>query len=292
MSSTKLSIIVNFYNMRREAKRTLYTLSPRYQRKVEARDYEVIAIDNGSSDPLDADEVMSNGSNFSYLNFQATSPSPCAAINYAVNMARYDNVMVCIDGARMLSPGVIHYTLTGLCLHEHPFIYTLGMHLGHRLQNELVVNDYNREKEDVLLNSVKWRENGYLLFHVSSIASSSFNGYFSKLSESNCFALRKTDYLFLGGLDERFTSAGGGIVNLDFFNLVHEDEKMYPVMLLGEASFHQFHGGVATNVPLKQHPWEKMAEEYYRIKGKPFDTVWRQPDYYGWLSSEYHTKLV
>ena len=65
-----LSIIVIFHNMRREARRTLYSLNTMYQTNVKCSDYEVIAIDNGSTKPLRPDEVCSYGSNFRYQFFQ------------------------------------------------------------------------------------------------------------------------------------------------------------------------------------------------------------------------------
>src|SRR4029453_5975812 len=43
-----LSVVVVFYNMRREAARTLHSLSRSYQRDVQDLDYEVLVIDNGS----------------------------------------------------------------------------------------------------------------------------------------------------------------------------------------------------------------------------------------------------
>ena len=62
----KLSVVVIFYNMRREAARTLYTLSSSYQTILTGSDYEVIAIDNGSSCPLSEEEVSAFGLNFQY----------------------------------------------------------------------------------------------------------------------------------------------------------------------------------------------------------------------------------
>lgn len=288
----KLSIVVNFHNMRREAARTLHTLSTSYQRGVDASDYEVIAVDNGSTDPLDASDIARHGEQFRYVRIETGTPSPCPAINQAVQSARGEFVMVCIDGARMLSPGVLRFVLNGLTLHPNPFIYTLGMHLGPKPQNESMVEGYNQEVEDALLADVDWRNDGYKLFTISSIAYSSRKGFFSRLSESNCFALRRSDYLSLGGLDERFTSAGGGLVNLDFFNIVHACEQIRPIMLLGEASFHQFHGGVATNVRRSEHPWPRMAAEYESIRGKPFSSDPRLPEYLGWLDPRYHAGLA
>jgi hypothetical protein len=83
----------------------------------------------------------------------------------------------------------------------------------------------------------------------------------------------------VGGFDEKFVSAGGGLTNLDFFNRVNERNDINPVMLLGEATFHQFHGGTATNVPPKDHPG-KMAKEYWSIR-KPFVPHYRRPVYFG-----------
>ena len=288
----RLSVVVNFHDMRREAGRTLHTLSTAYQRGVDDNDYEVIAIDNGSMQPLDPGDVASAGPNFRHLHMDTGSPSPCAAINAAVAAAAGDNVMICIDGARMLSPGVLRYALEALSLHAHPFVYTLGMHLGPKPQNESMLDGYDQQVEDALLGTIDWRADGYALFGISSVAYSSRNGFFSDLTESNCFALRRRDYLDLGGLDERFDSAGGGLVNLDFFNGVHERPGYRPIMLLGEATFHQFHGGVATNVAKPEHPWPRMAAEYARIRGRPFASTHRPPEYLGWLSRKYHADLL
>ena len=52
--------------MHREAARTLYTLSPACQSGVSALDYQVIAVDNGSADPLGAGFVTRFGTNFEY----------------------------------------------------------------------------------------------------------------------------------------------------------------------------------------------------------------------------------
>ncbi len=48
----QLSVIVVAYNMDRELPRTLFTLSTRCQRDVDASAYEVIVVDNGSCRPI------------------------------------------------------------------------------------------------------------------------------------------------------------------------------------------------------------------------------------------------
>lgn len=276
-----LSVVVNFHGMAREAPRTLHSLTPAYQRGVDPADYAVLAIDNGSRPPLDPGLAERIDARFRHLRHEPRWPSPCAAINAGVAASDGEFVMVCIDGARILSPGILRHALAALRLAPHPFVYTLGMHLGPKPQNESMLEGYDQAREDALLETVDWRGDGYALFGVSSVALSSRNGFFSTLSESNCFALRRDDYLALGGLDEAFTGAGGGLVNLDFFNRVHEDPRFQPVMLLGEATFHQFHGGTATNVPPAQHPWPAMAAEYEAIRGRPFRSSFRPPLYYG-----------
>lgn len=46
MTIPLLSVVVITHNMRREAERTLLSLSTAYQKGVEASEYEVIVIDN------------------------------------------------------------------------------------------------------------------------------------------------------------------------------------------------------------------------------------------------------
>ena len=60
-----VSIVAVFFNMQREAERTLYTLSRAYQQLDEECRYEVIAVDHGSTAPLSAEMVRSFGPEFS-----------------------------------------------------------------------------------------------------------------------------------------------------------------------------------------------------------------------------------
>jgi glycosyltransferase involved in cell wall biosynthesis len=49
----QISVVVVVYNIPREAPRTLFSLSAAYQRHINADDYEVVVVDNGSDPPLD-----------------------------------------------------------------------------------------------------------------------------------------------------------------------------------------------------------------------------------------------
>lgn len=274
-SKPALSVIVVFYNMHREAPRTLYTLSNAYQNNVSERDYEVIAVDNGSLIPLKSSVVESFGSNFRLLRTEG-APSPCAAINAASQQARGEIVMVSIDGARMLSPGIVSLTLNAFLSFTDPIVATIALHLGPWIQNESMMTGYNQKVEDELLETIDWRGNGYKLFTVSCLAGSSSGGFFLPLNESNCLSVKKSSLAKLGGFDEKFISPGGGLVNLDFYKRACEALDQL-VVLLGEGTFHQFHGGVATNVPPDQHPWNDFHAEYVAIRGESFSPSRRVP---------------
>jgi glycosyltransferase involved in cell wall biosynthesis len=269
-SDTKptISVIVIAYNMAREIPRTLFTLSTAYQRGVTEDDYEVIVVDNGSSEPLSASHVQAHGANVRLIRL-AGSPSPAPAINIAARHARADALSICIDGARMVTPGVIRLTLQALKLSRDALISTVSLHLGPKLQNESMLEGYNQEQEDRLLESVDWRNNGYELFSISSPALSMKRGWFGPLTESNFFTISRSNFEKIGGFHEGFSTPGGGLVNLDFYRTACETLDQV-VMLLGEGNFHQFHGGVATNTPRAVHPAEAFHREYEAIRGRPF----------------------
>ena len=279
MSRPPLSVIVAFHDMQREAPRTLHSLASGYQRGVTADDYEVLAVDVGSEPSLDAECVRAAGPRSRLLRFPR-GPSPAAAINAAVAESRGDAVMVCIDGARILSPGVVRWALAALRAFAHPLVATVSWHLGPKVQHESMLEGYDQEAEDRLLDTIDWRQDGYKLFTISSLAQSSRAGWLGPIGESNCMAMRRDSWERLSGYDERFTSPGGGFVNPDFFNracgLLGQ-----PVILLGEGTFHQFHGGVATNVPRVGQPLKAMAEEYELLRGGPFTAARIQPTLLG-----------
>jgi len=269
MTAPGLSVVVVFHDMGREAPRTLVTLSTAYQRGVAPGDYEVIAVDAGSTVPLAPEVVAACGPHARLLRV-ARRPSPAAAINAAVREARGAAVMVCIDGARMLSPGVVRHAIDAFRAWPDPLVATLAWHLGPKRQNDSMLEGYDQREEDRLLESVDWRRDGYELFRIAALAGSSAQGWFLPLAESNAVAVRRATFERLGGFDEAFRTPGGGFVNLDFHR--RACETVAPVVhLLGEGTFHQFHGGVATNVPRAVHPRPLFEEEYERLRGRRFE---------------------
>jgi glycosyltransferase involved in cell wall biosynthesis len=268
----RLSIVVIFHNMRREAARTLHSLCARYQRDVDPSDYEVIAIDNGSAEPLDAAGVAAHGSNFSYRFFPTESVSPVDAVNEGAEMAEGDMLAVIVDGARMATPGLVGSSLRAAAAVPDPLICALTWHLGPDVQNVTIENGtYDAAEEDRLLDSIDWRTNGYDLFTISTIAPSSRRGFLAGVPpECSWICMRRSAFLDLGGFDSRFRSPGGGLANHDFRDRALQSPGIQPVVLLGEGVFHQVHGGVATNVPKRDHPFKRFKEEYRTITGQDY----------------------
>ncbi len=275
----ELSIIVIVYNMQREAPRTLYSLSAEYQRGVGPDDYEVIVVDNGSSEPLSAADVEKHGPNFKYFYLKDSSPSPAEAINFGVSQSRARDVGIMIDGARIASPRVVRMALMGLRRFIRPIVGTIGFHLGPDMQTRTPRHGYNKEVEDALLESIRWKQNGYRLFEISALAGSSAGGWYGGISESNLVFMPRALYDELGGYEERFDYPGGGLVNLDFYRRACALPNSQLITLYGEATFHQIHGGIMTNRPHEDvlNEFQRYNKEYEEIRGEPFSNPNRQP---------------
>lgn len=271
----KLSAVVVSYNMARELPRTLRTLSPAMQRGVRADDYEVIVVDNGSTVPFDEDACRRLLPGLIIHRVESPTPSPVRAVNLGLAAAEGDLVGVFIDGARMASPGLLATALKASRLHPRPVIGALSFHLGPEVQMTSVHNGYNQAVEDALLASCGWEEDAYRLFDVSVLAGSSVRGWFCVPAETNSLFLTATHWREMGGYDPAFTTPGGGMANLDIWERLCADPTAEVIMMLGEATFHQVHGGVTTNA-LVPSP-DRFYEEYARIRGRPFVPPDRTP---------------
>jgi tetratricopeptide (TPR) repeat protein len=266
-----VSLVVVVYNMAREAPRTLYSLSAAYQRHIAADDYEVIVVDNGSRPPFNAEVVAGLAGNFRLIRMDPAHPSPARAANLGLAEARGKVVGMMIDGARMVTPGLVHFARHGARLYERAAVTALTWHLGFDMQGWAIEAGYDKDREDALLASIDWPQDGYRLFEIATLAGSSTDGWFIAPAESNALFLRRETWNDLGGLDERFDAPGGGYVNADLWNRTLELPGVGQVILLGEGTFHQLHGGVATNATPQSlsQSLAQWAEQYEAIRGRP-----------------------
>lgn len=281
-SDPDLSIVVVMYNMRREAERTLHSLSRAYQQRVADLDYDVLVVENGSDEPLDPEWVTSHGPEFSYLRLPKKGMSPAPAVNVGVAKSRGRRVGILIDGARMLSPGALAEASEAGRVSAKPVVVTLAWHLGPEIQRHSRTQSYDQEAEDRLLETIRWPQDGYRLFDISVFAGSSKEGHFGSLAESNFVVMNRALFDEIGGMNERFEKPGGGLVNLEFFNRAITAPGTQVLLLLGEGSFHQLHGGAMTGGGAAQPlTFSELNEEYRRLFGVDWQPNSVRPTYYG-----------
>jgi cephalosporin hydroxylase len=272
--STELSVVVVFHDMKREAARTLRSLSRFYQREVDDLSYEVIAIENGSSDEqrLGEDFVRSFGPEFRYLDLGPEStPSPAYALNRGIAVTRGESLALMIDGAHVLTPGVLRYGVLGLRTYAPTIVTTTQWYLGPGQQGEAMEGGYDQEYEDRLFNRIRWPTDGYRLFEIGNFIGD--RDWFDPLWESNCLFTPRELLEQVGGFDESFSMPGGGYANLDLFERLGSTPGVTVTGILGEASFHQVHGGTTTNQPnLEERHARLMSyrEHYERVRKRPF----------------------
>jgi hypothetical protein len=85
----------------------------------------------------------------------------------------------------------------------------------------------------------------------------------------------------LGGYDPEFVSPGGGLANGDTWLRACSDTSGRIILLLGEATFHQFHGGVATGATVQSSVFQQFRDEYVRIRQRPFTAPTGTPLFLG-----------
>lgn len=281
-----LSCVVIVHDMVEQAEKTLFSLTEKYQLDVRSDQYEVIIVENQSANVMRPEFIESLPKNFHYHLRNNPEPSPGPAVNYGVSKASGNKLCILIDGARLLSPRAISTIIQGHKLSNAAVISIPGYHLGHELQQEAVLSGYDRAAEDTLLRSIGWPENGYRLFDISCLNGSSGLGFFLPNSESNCISLSRQLWDALEGYDSRFKLRGGGLVNLDFYKRALELPETLHIILAGEGTFHQLHGGMTTGGldPSERKKYIQESNDQYReFRGQDFENPRTEPVYLGRL---------
>jgi cephalosporin hydroxylase len=282
-----LTVLVVFHNMRREAARTLHSLSRAYQRDIEDLDYEVIAIENGSSPDtrLGEEFVRSFGPEFKYLDLGAeATPSPASALNRGLELARGRAVGIMIDGAHVLTPGTLHFGMLGLQTYMPAVVATQQWYVGPGEQHETVLKGYDEGYEDRLFEQIEWPVDGYRLFEIGHFIGG--RDWFDGQWESNCVFVPASLLDQVGAMDHDFNLPGGGFANLDFFERMTTSPRINLVSILGEGSFHQVHGGTTTNTPEMSERNELLdsyGDQYAELRGKVFKSPAKIVHYVGAL---------
>lgn len=277
----KLSVVVVAYNMARELPRTVRSLSPELQKGIAGEDYEIIVVDNGSAQPVPEAVLRAWGADVRCVSVPEPTKSPVAAVNLGLSLAQGQLCGVFIDGARMATPGVLAGALQAARGDERAIVSTIGFHLGPEHQSLSAAKGYDQVFEDFLLASISWEQDPYRLFKVACFAGSSPQGWFGPALESNGLFMDKELWGELNGYDQQFQTAGGGLSNLDLFRRALELVPDGLVTLLGEGTFHQYHGGEASNAQDFSAKWELFQQEYQRIRGYPWAALTVNTRFYG-----------
>jgi hypothetical protein len=285
-STPALSIVVIVYDMPRQALNTIRSLSPDYQRGVRSEEYEVVVVENRSGNCIPPDAVADFPANVRYVLRDETEPTPVHAVNYGAGLARGENICIMIDGARMVTPGVVSGLLRGHRVSAGGIVTVPGYHIGSELQQDAVESGYDEAADRALIDSVDWYNNGYGLFDVACLSESCATGFFLPNGESNCISMPRRIWQVLRGCDPRFNLRGGGLVNLDLYKRACEFPGTQHVILPGEGTFHQFHGGVTTGGDARdrrQALISAIRDQYRHIRGEDFQRPETQPIYLGYM---------
>jgi cephalosporin hydroxylase/glycosyltransferase involved in cell wall biosynthesis len=267
-----LTVVLCVYNMRREAERTLWSLTRAYQNGIEDLDYEVIVVENGSDDQrkLHEDFVTRFGPEFSYIDMaEDASPSPVPALNRGIEAGSGENYAIMIDAAHVLTPGVLRFGMLGLRVYGPAVVATQQWYVGPGQQNETMLHGYDKAYEDRLFESIEWPSDGYRLFDIGHFIGE--RDWFDGLWESNCLFVPRKTLEQIGGLDAAFTMPGGEYANLDFYERVTSAPDVVLVSMLGEGSFHQIHGGTTTNesvVEARTSQLDAYRQRYADLRGR------------------------
>jgi glycosyltransferase involved in cell wall biosynthesis len=279
----RLSIVLIVYKMPDQAERTIQSLSPAYQRDVSEKDYEVIVVENHSDRLLGRERATQYASNVRYFHRNETQRTPVHAINFGAAQARGSHVAIMVDGARMVTPGIVRQTLDVFHIASNAAVSSPGYHIGDKLQQIAVNEGYNEEAEAQLLQGIQWPQDGYRLFDIAVLSGSCQGGFFQANAESNFIAMSMKKWRELGGVDSRYDDFGGGNANLDLYKRLLDSPNTPYYLLYAEGSFHQFHGGVTTGTLKEERAriYKQLDDQDIALRGDNRSRPTAQPILFG-----------
>lgn len=276
--TVSVSLVVISYEMARELPRTICSLAAPYQHNRSRERREIIIVDNGSARVPEPGDFTGLDAEIRIIRQPAATASPVAAINTGLAAACAPLIGVWIDGARLASPSLVDACLAAAQLHPRPVVATLNYQLGPALQFNSARYDYDQRREDQMLAHIDWPSDGYRLFEIA--VPELRTGPAGPMLESNALFLPRLLWDELGGYDPAFVEPGGGLANADAFLRACALDGTQLIRVLGEGTFHQFHGGLSTSTPESAiRTLQQGSRAYLRRRGNPVRPI-REP---GWL---------
>ena len=209
-----ITFVVAAYNIPEQIRRTLTSLTPHYQ-GCTAGKLEIIVIDNGSSPPINKDAFGEFGRLSRVIRVDG-HPSPVHGLNLGIKEAKFNTIAVMIDGAHVLSPGVIQNVSRIVTSFPRPVINVPQYTMGDVSQN--IADPSNAfERESIDLDRIGWPAKGYSLFDYAIVPGENANKHHLASIESNCLITTREVWDACGGYDERFDEPGAGLANIELF---------------------------------------------------------------------------
>ena len=241
LNGPPLSVIVICHEMAAQVNHTLYSLLPPYQQQVEKDQYDVVLIDNGSAHPLPT-SIWHQSDNVRYHHVPRSKASrnPGVAVNWAVAANRSPMLCIMIDGANLLTPGVMRWGIDLASLSQQTIVEVRNWQLGPKPQIQSALEGYDTGAERALMHKTDWPDDPYRLFEIAAPSPANPRAFFGSAVECTCLFMSRALFDKIGGFDERYTEPGGGLCNADFFHRAAKaSNRIFTV--LGEGAFHQIH---------------------------------------------------
>jgi cephalosporin hydroxylase len=143
--------------------------------------------------------------------------------------------------------------------------------VGPGQQSDELIRGYDQEMEDRLFEEINWPMDGYRLFDIGVFIGD--RDWFDGVWESNCLFVTRAQLSQVGSFDESFDMPGGGYANLEIYERLGSSPDVNVCSMIGEASFHQTHGGTTTNQPDHGERRSRVfgySEHYADLRGRAF----------------------
>ena len=242
----QLSVVVVGSRMRRELPRTVASLAPDYQR-LDAQHYEIELAEQPSDAMLTAADRADFPPNLTHT-AETETVSLAVAVNRAVRRTRGSHILICVDGARILSAGILQRCRQAIRLNPRAVMAVHALHLGQRPQPAAVAaGTHSARIEDALLEDIAFPAQPQQLFAVSCWADPSRHGWFGPMREASALMVPRDLFEALGGYDEA-AALSASLASSDFYSRAIADPTRPLVVPLGEATFRQHRDG-----PVDEH---------------------------------------